>query len=145
MIMNDLTPSASRNTVSEDSGRAVLIVEDEPLLLMLAVDIVEEAGLAALEAHDADEALDILEQRGDIGIVFTDVNMPGSMSGTELASRIRDRWPPIQLLVTSGKRHVDAGQLPAGAVFIAKPYDIDDVVDTLHRLSPRQFHDQPAD
>ena len=124
---------------------SILIVEDEILIRMTAVLIVEEAGYRTVEAANSEEAIAVLEHATDIAAVFTDVNMPGSMSGTELASRIRDRWPPIQLLVTSGKRHVDAGQLPAGAVFIAKPYDIDDVVDTLHRLSPRQFHDQPAD
>lgn len=139
--MTEITQPAQSESQPDDSIPTVLIVEDEPLLRMLAVDIVEEAGLAAIEANDADEAIEILEQRADIGIVFTDVNMPGSMSGTELATRIRDRWPPIQLVVTSGKRHVGPEQLPAGAVFVSKPYDIDDIVNTLQRLTPQNLHE----
>jgi CheY-like chemotaxis protein len=139
--MTEITQPAQSESQPDDSTSTVLIVEDEPLLRMLAVDIVEEAGLAAIEANDADEAIEILEQRADIGIVFTDVNMPGSMSGTELASRIRDRWPPIQLVVTSGKRHVGPEQLPAGTVFVSKPYDIDDIVNTLQRLTPQNLHE----
>jgi len=120
---------------------AVLIVEDEPLLRMLAIDIVEEAGLAAVEACDAAEAIEILEKRPDIAVVFTDVNMPGSMSGMQLATIIRDRWPPVSLLVTSGKVQIDSKDLPDGTVFIAKPYDIDAVADTLQRLTPRRSPD----
>jgi CheY-like chemotaxis protein len=130
------TTEPSQNDSAPASQPAVLIVEDEPLLRMLAIDIAEEAGLAAIEASTADEALQILEQRPDIGVVFTDVNMPGSISGTDLASLIRDRWPPIALLITSGKVQVKASDLPKGSVFIPKPYDINALVETLQRLAP---------
>ena len=63
----------------------VLIVEDEPLLRMLAVEVVEEAGFVAIEARDADEAVVLLESRADITLLFTDINMPGSMDGLKLA------------------------------------------------------------
>lgn len=130
-----------KSPMHHDEPPAVLIVEDEPLLRMLAIDIVEEAGLAAVEARDAAEAIEIMEKRPDIAVVFTDVNMPGSMSGTELASVIRDRWPPVSLLVTSGKVHIDPKDLPEGTVFVPKPYDIDAVADTLQRLTPRRSPD----
>ena len=71
----------------------VLVVEDEPLLRMLAVEVVEEAGFIAIEARDADEAVVLLESRSDITLLFTDINMPGSMDGLKLAHAVRDRWP----------------------------------------------------
>ena len=82
----------------------VLVVEDEPLLRMLAVEVVEEAGFIAIEARDADEAVVLLESRSDITLLFTDINMPGSMDGLKLAHAVRNRWPPIKILVVSGKQ-----------------------------------------
>ncbi|QLH73009.1 response regulator [Rhodopseudomonas palustris] len=111
-------------TTDETNTRLiVLVVEDEPLLRMTAVDMVEEAGFTALEAADATEAIRILESRFDIRIVFTDIDMPRGIDGIRLAAVIRHRWPPIDIIVTSG--HVDAGEvdLPARCKFLPKPYD----------------------
>ena len=80
----------------------VLVVEDEPLMLMDALDLVTGAGFEAIGAKNADEAILILENRNDIRVVFTDVNMPGSMDGIKLAHAVRNRWPPIEIIVTSG-------------------------------------------
>jgi CheY-like chemotaxis protein len=102
---------------------AVLVVEDEPLLRLMALDLVEEAGLAAIEATNADEAIRILEARDDIRIIFTDIDMPGSMDGLRLAAAVRDRWPPVRIIVTSGQARVFATDLPQGAIFMAKPHD----------------------
>jgi len=102
---------------------AVLIVDDEAMLRLYAIDIVEEAGFVAVEAADADEAIRILGQRDDIAIVFTDVNMPGSMDGVRLAAAIRDRWPPIHIIVTSGLLRRDTVDLPSDVSFFSKPYD----------------------
>ena len=82
---------------------AVLIVEDEPLVRFCAVQTVEEAGFDVIEAANADEAIAILESRQDIRVVFTDIHMPGSMDGLKLAHAVRDRWPPIKIIVTSGR------------------------------------------
>jgi CheY-like chemotaxis protein len=113
----------------------VLVVEDQPLLRMLAVDFIEEAGFEVVEADNADVAIRILETRTDIRIVFTDIDMPGSMDGMKLAAAVRDRWPPIEIIIVSGhKRHIDI-QLPARAVFFSKPYDIDAVTATLHQMA----------
>jgi CheY-like chemotaxis protein len=113
----------------------VLVVEDEPLLRMMAADLVEEAGFEVVEASDADEAVRILETRADIRIVFTDIDMPGSMNGMLLAAAIRDRWPPIDIIITSG--HVRAGEirLPERSVFFAKPYDSMKVTATLQTMA----------
>ena len=85
------------------TATAVLIVEDEPLVRFCAVQTVEEAGFAVIEAANADEAIAILESRRDIRVVFTDIHMPGSMDGLKLAHAVRDRWPPIKIIVTSGR------------------------------------------
>ena len=120
--------------IRQSKNAAVLIVEDEPMLRMLAVDMVEDAGFEVLEAGDADEAVRILESRRDIGIVFTDVDMPGSMNGTGLALCVRLRWPSVQLIITSG--HYMPGELamPTDSIFFQKPYIGSRVVATMERM-----------
>ena len=100
----------------------VLVVEDELLLRMLAVEVVEEAGFIAIEARDADEAVILLESRTDITLLFTDINMPGSMDGLKLAHAVRNRWPPIKILVVSGKQRLRPSELPSNSCFVGKPY-----------------------
>jgi CheY-like chemotaxis protein len=100
----------------------VLIVEDEALIRAGALDWVEEAGFEAIEAANADEAIRILESRNDIRILFTDIDMPGSMDGLKLAHAVRNRWPAIKLVVTSGRSLPANKDLPKGGRFIGKPY-----------------------
>jgi CheY-like chemotaxis protein len=96
-----------------NSGKPViLVVEDEVLVRMMAVAIAEDGGFKALSAASADEAIGILESRSDVRLVFTDVNMPGSMNGLRLAHAVRGRWPPIELLVTSALGDITAKDLP---------------------------------
>jgi CheY-like chemotaxis protein len=99
----------------------VLVVEDEPLLRLNAVDIAEESGALALQAANADEAILVLESRSDVRIVFTDIQMPGSIDGLELAHAVRHRWPGIQFIITSGNAFSDA-DMPSGSIFLNKPY-----------------------
>jgi DNA-binding NtrC family response regulator len=113
----------------------VLIVEDEPLIRILAVDAVEMAGFEALEAENADQAVRILESRSDVRIIFTDIEMPGSMDGLMLAAAVRGRWPPIEIVVTSGRRAVAKSDLPERGIFFPKPYDPDRLVETFRRLA----------
>jgi CheY-like chemotaxis protein len=113
----------------------VLVVEDEPLSRMHAVDLVEDAGYAAIEASNADEAISLLEARKDIGIVFTDIDMPGSMDGLKLAHAIRHRWPPIELILTSGHFELDDRDIPERGRFFGKPYRDEDIVSTLHKFA----------
>jgi two-component system, response regulator PdtaR len=112
----------------------VLVVEDEPLLRMLAVEVVEEAGFIAIEARDADEAVVLLESRTDITLLFTDVNMPGSMDGLKLAHAVRNRWPPIKILVVSGKQRLQSSDLPSNSCFVEKPYQTSALVEELRSL-----------
>jgi two-component system, response regulator PdtaR len=119
----------------ENSTRipAVLIVEDEPLVRLGAVKMIEEAGFLVLDAANADEAIRILESRTDIRAIFTDINMPGSMDGLKLAHAVRNRWPPIKIIVTSSRDQVTEQDLPEGGRFFAKTYDPIEITDTLRQ------------
>lgn len=113
-------------------SRSVLVVEDEPLVLMLAVDCLTSAGFAVTEASSADEALEILQSNAPISTLFTDVQMAGSMNGLELASVVHGRWPGMAVVVTSGNPLYGAAGLANGDRFIAKPYRADDLAALLH-------------
>jgi CheY-like chemotaxis protein len=113
-----------------------LVVEDDFLIRMHAVEIIEDAGFDVIEAADADEAIIILEARLDITVVFTDIEMPGSMDGLKLAAAIRDRWPPIKVVATSGMVDVRSVDLPLGGRFLPKPYSPSQIVATLRELTP---------
>lgn len=113
----------------------ILIVEDEPLLLMDAVDLVGEAGFEAVEASNADEAIAILTSRSDIRIVLTDIDMPGSMDGVKLAHYVRDRWPPIEIIIVSGHRKLAAEEMPDRGLFFSKPYSRHAITAAMRRLA----------
>jgi two-component system, response regulator PdtaR len=113
----------------------VLIVEDEFMLRMDAADVIADAGFDVVEAGDADEAIAILEARPDIHVVFTDIQMPGVMDGLKLARFVRDRWPPIKIVATSGFVSVRKDDLPEGSRFVPKPYRPEQIVATLRDLT----------
>jgi two-component system, response regulator PdtaR len=112
----------------------ILVVEDEPLIRLGMLSLVEDWGYTALEAANADEAIRIIEQQPDVRIVITDVDMPGEMDGIKLAHFVRDRWPPIQLIIVSGKIGQDEADLPAGARFFGKPCREDLLLSTVREL-----------
>ena len=112
----------------------VLVVEDTALIRMGAIDLVRSAGYEALEACDADEAIRIRESRDDIDLVFTDVQMPGTMDGIKLSHYIRNRWPPVKLLVASGMTILEESSLPSGSLFSSKPYNEHEIIDKMARL-----------
>jgi CheY-like chemotaxis protein len=116
----------------------VLIVESEALIRMSAVHMVQDAGFSSLDVDNADDAIEVLEDRRDVRAVFTDINMSGSMDGLKLAHAVRGRWPPIHLIVTSGLNMAD--KLPANGRFILKPYSAEQVAAVLSEL----FSSHPA-
>jgi two-component system, response regulator PdtaR len=123
--------------MGEPSGKSppvVLVVEDDPLLRMLAVEVVEAAGFVALEAGNADEAVALLEARSDISLLFTDIDMPGSMDGLKLAHAVRGRWPPVKILLVSGQVRLQPFQLPSSSRFVGKPYRAAAMVEVLRSL-----------
>ena len=99
----------------------VLVVEDEMVLRMRAVDIVEDAGFNPVEAVNADEAMAILEARSDISLLFTDIQMPGTMDGLKLAYAVHDRWPDIKIILVSGQLKLTTTDIPADSHFFGKP------------------------
>jgi len=113
----------------------VLIVEDEFLIRLHAAQIIEEAGFDVIEASNADEAISILEVRSDIIVLFTDIQMPGSMDGLKLAAAVKGRWPPIKIVATSGVVNVRSDDLPEGGRFLPKPYDPTQLTATLRELT----------
>lgn len=122
-------------TQSGKNRPVVLIVEDEFLIRMDAAEMVSAAGFDVVEAENSEEAILILERRFDITVVFTDINMPGSMDGLNLAAAIRGRWPPIKIVATSGLRKLGIDDLPSGSRFLPKPYSRSEIVATLRELT----------
>jgi CheY-like chemotaxis protein len=115
----------------------VLVVEDEMLLRMRAVDMVEDAGYAALEAVDADQAVGILESRSDIALLFTDIQMPGSLDGLKLAHAVHERWPPIKIILVSGQLKLADIDIPAGSHFFGKPLEATEMIAEMQNMIGR--------
>jgi two-component system, response regulator PdtaR len=113
----------------------VLVVEDEPLVRMVAAEGLEDAGFEVLEAESAADALDILNRRPDVDFLFTDVNMPGDVDGVELARLVHERWPALRIVVTSGKDHVKKSDIPDQGRFVPKPYRTHEVVHLIEEMA----------
>jgi CheY-like chemotaxis protein len=130
------TPKARVMMVLDHSGvpAVVLVVEDEMLLRMRAVDMVEDAGYTSLEAVDADEAVAILESRSDIALMFTDIQMPGSMDGLKLAHTVHKRWPPIKIMLVSGQLKPATIDIPADSRFYGKPLEAKEMIAELQSM-----------
>ena len=119
--------------MSAHVSTTVLVVEDEPLLRMMAVDILEDAGFTVEEASDGCEARRVLEARPDLHVLFTDVHMPGDMDGLALARWTAEALPHVGLVIVSGRAVPARHELPAGATFIAKPYEAGKIVGHIHK------------
>lgn len=122
--------------MSDEAGTqdVVLVVEDEALVRMHGADIFEEAGYSVIEAASADEAVAILEQAPEVRLLFSDVDMPGSMDGLALAELVHARWPDIRLVITSGHRKLADADLPDDGRFVPKPYTSDSVLEEVDDL-----------
>jgi CheY-like chemotaxis protein len=119
----------------EYNGIAVLVVEDENLVRMDIATLLEDEGFRVFEASNADEAIEILNRRAEIRLMFTDIDMPGSMDGLKLAEAVRDRWPPIRIIVTSGHRHLSDDMLPVEGRFFDKPYDPSRLIAAMRQMT----------
>lgn len=114
--------------------KLVLVVEDELFVRLMAVDAIEDAGFRAIEAEDADKALALLDDRDDIGILFSDIKMPGSLDGLGLAAAVRERWPDIPVILTSGHLYRDDVDMPPSIPFLQKPYRAGALIAELTRI-----------
>lgn len=113
---------------------AILVVEDEAIIRMDVAGQIEAEGYQVFEAANADEAIRLLTTTPSIRLIFTDIDMPGSMDGLKLAMAVRDRWPPVKIIVTSGQRIVEITDIPNGGVFFSKPYKHDDIIGSMREL-----------
>src|ERR1700757_4821161 len=112
----------------------VLVVENEMILRMRAVDIVEDAGFNPVEAVNAEEAISILESRSDISLLFTDIQMPGSIDGLKLAHAVHDRWPSIKIILVSGQVKPSDAERPADSRFFGKPLGVEQMTAELQAM-----------
>ncbi len=112
----------------------VLLVEDDPLVRLVAADLLSDAGFRVVEAETADAAIGVLEARDDIRVVVTDVRMPGKRTGLDLAEDVRNRWPGTPVLITSGYLPPSPRPMLRGASFLAKPYDVEELVQRVRRM-----------
>jgi CheY-like chemotaxis protein len=110
---------------------AILVVEDEPVVRMIAVEVLSDLGSPLYEAGDAAEALCVLHEHPEIELLFTDINMPGALDGLRLAHRVREARPDMKVVVTSGKHRLDASDLPERGVFLSKPYRANELLGTV--------------
>jgi two-component system, response regulator PdtaR len=113
---------------------AVLVVEDEYLIRMDTSSSLEAAGFIVYEAENAADAIRSLELHDEIRLIFTDINMPGSMDGLALAHYVRRRWPPVKIIVASGYLKIGDDDLPQGALFVEKPYYPKNIADKMNDL-----------
>ncbi len=114
----------------------VLMVEDEVLISHLVADWLDEHGFAVHEVTDADAALRYIDSGGAVDVLFTDINLPGRMNGTELAVKVRERCPELPVVYTSGRySHMGPDRLVPRSVFVAKPYDPDAICALFERLT----------
>jgi len=115
-------------------GSAILIVEDSGLIRLDAVEMAAREGFLVFEASNADDAIVILEAHPEIRLVFTDIEMPGSMDGLKLAQYVSRRWPPIKLIIASGKVPREKAELPEGGLFFSKPYRHTEITTAMRTL-----------
>ena len=116
------------------NGITVLVVEDEALGRMDIALLLEDEGFQVLEASNADDAISLLDAHPEVRLMFTDIDMPGSMDGLKLAAAVRDRWPPVKIIVTSGHRHMSDDTLPIVGRFFSKPYDPSRVIHAIREM-----------
>lgn len=119
--------------MADPQNTVVLLVDDEPVIRMVASQGLEDAGFQVIEADCADSALEILKTRADVSVLFTDVNMPGALDGMDLARLVHERWPAIQLVVTSGRGL--SAPMPDDSRFMAKPYSITEMTKAITKIT----------
>jgi CheY-like chemotaxis protein len=120
---------------AHNDTRTVLVVEDEDLIRMLGVEIFSGAGFQVVEAATAEEALELLAARSAVHLLFTDINMPGTIDGMALVRRVAEEWPHIGIIIVSGQAIPHPDALPRGSRFHTKPYDAERVLDHARQLT----------
>jgi len=118
-----------------DQRPVILTVEDEVLISEYLGDLLRDDGYCVIATQNADDAIAVLEGRNDIRVIITDINMPGSMDGLKLAAAVRHRWPPIKIIVATGRAPPQQNELPPECVFLSKPYVSRTLLEKVHELT----------
>ncbi|MCQ1769154.1 response regulator [Neorhizobium galegae] len=114
---------------------SILVIEDEPLIRMSIADELRDVGFVVLEAVNAEEALRLLSKERLIRAIFTDIELHGELDGLNLARMVKERWPLIEIIITSGNRNVAANEMPERSLFFPKPYAPSAIIDALKRIT----------
>jgi CheY-like chemotaxis protein len=123
--------------VSNSFSGIVLLVEDEPLVRLVAADILVDANFRVIEASNAEEALTVLRAGVEVDVLLSDVEMPPGLNGYELARHTHERWSTVEILITSGREWPREGDLPPGAAFLAKPCPSETLVSYVRSAAER--------
>ena len=113
---------------------SILIVEDEVLTSEYLEFVLQEAGYEAIPAGSAEEAIAVLEHRDDVHLIVTDVNLPGSLNGLQLAALVRDRWPTMNIIVVTGYGAPRSEEIPSGSLFVPKPYSAQKMIEAVRHF-----------
>jgi CheY-like chemotaxis protein len=116
----------------------ILVVEDETLVRMFLTDFLDDAGFKVFEAVNADEALTVLQARPDVQAVVTDIEMPGSMNGLELTRTVKERWPGVGVVISSGRQRPGPDDISDKVAFVSKPYLPDTIVQVIQQIATPQ-------
>lgn len=119
----------------------VLVVEDETLIRFNISDHLAQTGHEVLEATNAPEAFEVLESEQGVGVIITDIEMPGPVDGLMLAKFATERWPHLRVIVISGHQEADATDLPDGTAFLSKPFDLEDISRLMKEFGCRQSYE----
>jgi len=122
MMMTGQFPGGAPGMSKKVTVLTVLVVEDDVLMRMHGIDILEDAGFHVLEATNADDALVILNEGTQVHMLFSDIEMPGSMDGIGLAQAVHERWPLIHVLLTSSHHRLHNVSVPGTGQFVRKPW-----------------------
>lgn len=129
----------SMGQAEHSTRRPVLIIEDEPVLRIEAIDMVEDAGFEAVEAMSVEDAIRILKKRPDIRVVYMDLDMPKGVKGIEIAAAIRDRWPPIEIILTAASFAKADLDLPVRSEFYSKPIQHGEIIAAMRRMAENEL------
>jgi two-component system, response regulator PdtaR len=100
----------------------IIVAEDEFIVSEYLSAILTEKGYSVIAVANAEDAIATLETRNDVRMLITDINMPGPMNGLNLAATVRDRWPLTKIIITTGRERPKIEQVPAGSLYLRKPY-----------------------
>ena len=120
---------------------SILVVEDDLIVRMTIAEYLRDEGYDVIEAGTADEALAVLQKGTHVDVVFTDVRMPGSIDGCELARQVRVHWPNLPVILTSGySEELLTARSVCEDIVVPKPYRPQAIVTTIRAVLPSECH-----